>query len=715
VANSLGALTVQLGLDASEYTRGLTRAEAQARQFSRNMRSTIGDIVGILGGLQLGSQFLQATKDIIAEAAALNDLSDATGSSVEALSRLNNQAKIAGADFGTLQAALLKLSQGMAGAEDESNKTKEALRILGITTKDPVEALQQAALKLNTYADGVNKVGFAVALFGKQGAAFLATLKDIAEAQNVGATVTAQQAAEAEELEKAFRRLSYESTTFKNSILNDVVPVLLRLITTFNDARTASNSFGVGLDAALSLAARGGNSVQQLRAVDSEIAKIKESLTKGLGIGGLPLPKLAEEIKLETLSRLEAQRAALEQDIRRQARKVIDKDVESVFGPKPAAPNPPRATTDGRTARALKEQTTEAERYLQSLQKQHQATLDLSAVQTAEIAIYDLKQKALSGLTPAIESQIRAFAEALDQQKEAKRVAEEERKSQEAAARAREQYAESQRRAVEAAEREVQAIRDGVEQTREQIILITQGQEALDAYNAAKREKVALELEDRAATLAAFGDVELAQKYREQAAALRELNSAAGSLRVAEAMKQQTEAIAALKGEIFDIVGDSISDLIVNGAKAGDVLKRLEKDLLSFLTSQALSGLKSGLLGGSGSGSDIFSMLAQLALSFAGGGSTGGLNLSSYGPAFAAAGTTYARGGATVVGELGIPEIVNLPPGARVTPANYSSARMGGGITINQSINVPAGANKQSARQIANQLYSITAAAARDR
>ena len=83
MANSVGSLTVLLGLDAAEYTRGLTKAERDAQKFAQNTRAAILEVGKVLGGLEIVRQVMETTKAIIAEAAALDDLSDATGSSVE--------------------------------------------------------------------------------------------------------------------------------------------------------------------------------------------------------------------------------------------------------------------------------------------------------------------------------------------------------------------------------------------------------------------------------------------------------------------------------------------------------------------------------------------------------------------------------------------------------------------------------------------------------
>jgi hypothetical protein len=233
MANSLASLTVSLGLNSAEYTSGLSKAELQAKRFAQNVNAAILQVGKVLGGLELGKQFLEATTEIISSAAALNALSASTGSSVESLSKLSNQAQIAGTSFETMQRMLLKLSSGMGGAGENSKEVARALKALGVTATDPAQALQDVAVALSKYADGTGKAAIAQALFQKEGPAFLATLQSIADLQDVSATTTKKQAEEAEKLEQQWRRLSVEATTFKNIILNDLVPALLVMLEDF--------------------------------------------------------------------------------------------------------------------------------------------------------------------------------------------------------------------------------------------------------------------------------------------------------------------------------------------------------------------------------------------------------------------------------------------------------------------------------------------------
>lgn len=200
------------------------------------------------GSVALAWQVLDWAKSTVSAASALDDLSDATGASVENLSRLANQAAVSGKPFEELQSLMLKLSSNMGGVDESSRRAQKAMELLGVSTRDPAAALNEIAVKLNEYRDGVEKAALARDLFGKGGPAFLATLKDIAETQDLGATVSKQQAAEAERLEKEFRRLGVEATSLKDVLLSKLVPALASTLEAFRLARAHGLSFSQSLD-----------------------------------------------------------------------------------------------------------------------------------------------------------------------------------------------------------------------------------------------------------------------------------------------------------------------------------------------------------------------------------------------------------------------------------------------------------------------------------
>lgn len=275
MANTMGALVVKLALDAAEFVTGLTKAEHQSQKFAKQMETNFKSAAKFIGTLGIGTAVGLFIRNTIDAAAALDDLSDATGSSVESLSKLANQAKISGRSIDELQAPLLKLAAGMGGADDESKKVKDALALLGISTRDPAQALTEVALAFEKFKDGANKAALAKALFSKDGPAFLATLKDIAKLGEVAATVSEKQAGEAEKLQQAWRRLSVEGTTLKNTVLQLTGP----LADYIEQWKKAHEVFGAGGTSALFQI--GALQLGGLRSEEDVLADIQERI-KGI-------------------------------------------------------------------------------------------------------------------------------------------------------------------------------------------------------------------------------------------------------------------------------------------------------------------------------------------------------------------------------------------------------------------------------------------------
>lgn len=627
--------------------------------------------------------FIDRAKAIVDESAALIDLADSLGTTVEAASRLNNQVKIAGGDFAEFENAALRLAKGMAGADEESTRVKETLKLLGVTTKDPLEALQQVALKLDKYAGGVNKVAIAAALFGdRAGPKFLATLKDIAELQDVGATVTERQAAQAEELGKAMRRLSIESEGFKNIVLSGVVPAITNLIAEMKAAQEIAGGFfaGFALKAGAVNVEQAGARIRELR---GEIEELQKS-TSIFGSKENPAEVAAreKEIKfLEARIRLNALASIRPEDTNVRDRLLLRK---------PEAPPPPPKGGAG-----TKDRVSEAERYLESLQKQLDRTSELTVV---EQFLRQAQMGRIDGLTPALREQILIVAKQIDDTKELEKWVESSRKAWDEETKS---VLDNTRAKAEAANRASERAAQAFEETdrlRDEIAIILGGDAARKALEKDRLDAaIATREQDRALRSLLDANADELASIDAEIDALRERRDLLEGRDVAEKLVEEVRAIQSLKAEAFDVATSALENFIVNGGKASDVLKQLERDLVSFITRQAFIGIKDFALG-TNSGPNLFSVLA----SFLGGGGGGGsLFGGAGGLGYAATGSDFTSGGPYVVGERG-PEIVVPPRGSRVIPNDrLSPSGAARPIVINQTINVQGQVDSRTARQIA--------------
>lgn len=143
---------------------------------------------------------------------AFNDLSDATGSSIENLSALDHVASLTGTSFDTVGAALLKFNQTLKDAKPGSD-AEAAFKALGLSISelkaaDPSEALRRTSVALAGFANDGNKARLVQELFGKSVKEVAPFLKDLAEAGGLVATVTGKQAAEAERFNRQLALMS---------------------------------------------------------------------------------------------------------------------------------------------------------------------------------------------------------------------------------------------------------------------------------------------------------------------------------------------------------------------------------------------------------------------------------------------------------------------------------------------------------------------------
>lgn len=190
--------------------------------------------------------------DTISAAAAMDDLAEKTGASVENLSGLAKVAKISGVEIGLVETGLIKLSKALAGADDESKGAGHALAAIGLKAEklreqDPAETLKEVADALAEYADGAGKTALAQDLFGKSGAQLLPLLKDLAEEERLQGKLTSEQAAAAEALEKAWNRTNAEGAAWAKTIVISMIPALASLLDYLNMTKIGLQEVGVGL------------------------------------------------------------------------------------------------------------------------------------------------------------------------------------------------------------------------------------------------------------------------------------------------------------------------------------------------------------------------------------------------------------------------------------------------------------------------------------
>lgn len=218
-------------ITASDQTR---QAVESAKQGFEGLKASAGNLQGLLAGAAAafaGLTVVGKFNSFVEGAAALDDLAEKTGASVEKLSALAGVAKISGVSLDVVEGSLIRLAKGLAGADEESKGAGNALAFLGLKAEelqqlDTADALKRIADELNKYKDGAGKTALAIDLLGKSGAQALPYLKDLAETQQFSAKITAEQAAQAEQLQKNLNDLATSTGGAWKEFSAGVLPVV---------------------------------------------------------------------------------------------------------------------------------------------------------------------------------------------------------------------------------------------------------------------------------------------------------------------------------------------------------------------------------------------------------------------------------------------------------------------------------------------------------
>ncbi len=280
-------LSVEDGFSGTlkEFKGQIAEIPPQFSGASSAIASSANLVKGALGAigasLSIG-MVLDEFKKGVGILASLDDAAEMVGSSVENVSRLMGVAAESGKSLDDVVGITAKLQSAMIGAEQDTGRAAEAFKALGLNLSefdDSTDALIAFAKGLNQYEDGANKTQLAIAVLGKAGAQALPFLKDLANAGELQARVTTEQAATAEQYEKAMARSAYATEQFKLQIVGSMLPTMLGLIDQFKQARAA----GLGFLDALNTIPFAMSKLEQIEESKKKIAGLKtemENLSK---------------------------------------------------------------------------------------------------------------------------------------------------------------------------------------------------------------------------------------------------------------------------------------------------------------------------------------------------------------------------------------------------------------------------------------------------
>jgi TP901 family phage tail tape measure protein len=212
-----GRAFVELGVN-DKLAAGLRRAQQRLEAFGESVRNIGLRLAGI--GSAVTAALFGAARLFVSTGDDLDEMSQRTGVSVEALSELGYAADLAGGDLATLESGLKFMQRAIVEAQHGSAAATDVLRELGLTVSDlaglsPDEQFKRLADRIAAIEDPAKRVSVAMRLFGRSGTQLLPLLAEGANgiealqqsARKLGLTVSTEAARDAAELSDALDTL----------------------------------------------------------------------------------------------------------------------------------------------------------------------------------------------------------------------------------------------------------------------------------------------------------------------------------------------------------------------------------------------------------------------------------------------------------------------------------------------------------------------------
>lgn len=385
---ALATLSIDLEANFASLQQGLNQAAAKVRQSGAQMQGTLdqlGNTAALFSGVLKGAfaglgvfgaanAFIGLTRGVD----ALNDFADATGATIENASALEDVAARTGTSFQTVEAAVLKLNKVLSDAKPGSDQAA-VLKTLGLSAdelrkQDPAEALRQVSVALAGFADGPEKARFVLELFGKSTREVAPLLNDLAKQSQLVATVTKQQAEEAEKFNQQLAALSKNSLDLARNLAGPVVASLNEVASRFRQASKDGNGWLdtlLGLTALGSAAGFGKTDAQNVQEYGNRIAALTKLLEN-------------ENVQGERRVRLQTQLDGLRAKVQNASPLAALSGVVTRSS-LPTLPDLP--TQGGKTAGAPTAKTDEVQRYIERLEQAELAALKLSNTEQVQLDI----------------------------------------------------------------------------------------------------------------------------------------------------------------------------------------------------------------------------------------------------------------------------------------------------------------------------------------
>lgn len=284
---ALATLSIDIEARLASFERDMARSARIAEKNAEEVRAAwqragagIASIGSGVVGLFAGISLVDAFKGHVEFIDSLNDMQDATGASIEKLSGLVDLTERTGHSVDNATSLVVKLNSALNDVDPNSTASR-AISAIGLSAAelrqmDPVDAIQAVAKALSNYADDGAKARLVQELFGKSARELAPLLKDLADAGQLNAKFTAEQAAEADKFNKALAEMQTNSANAARSIAADLLPTLNRF---FEELKAGREAFGGTFSAIFKLGTEApGTAVEGLKKYQATVAELKKEI-----------------------------------------------------------------------------------------------------------------------------------------------------------------------------------------------------------------------------------------------------------------------------------------------------------------------------------------------------------------------------------------------------------------------------------------------------
>jgi hypothetical protein len=744
-SKSLGTLTLDLIAKIGGFVGGLNKADRETQKFAKDQERrfkemnvaaiALGNTIGnfLTDGIIRAANAFPALVDAIDQ---FNDVKDATGASIENISALDRVARETGTTMESVEGILVKFNAALKEAKPDNEAgavfKQLNLNIAELKALDPAEALRQTAVAFSKFADDGNKARAMQELFGKSIREASPFLNDLAEKTELVGTTSAEAARQAEVFNKQIFALKADIGDLARAITSDLVPALSRAIKNFSEFKAQGNLGLIFKDAAKDVLGFGKLTDDAGKDIN-RFMKERERLRKNLSFAedkGRPTSAIQDEINeinrylqvARTRQKTLVDQTSAQDDYTDAVSRRFNAEKKSL-----SVPDPTKKPTGGGSGGGAKtDPFAEAQRYIESLQKQLERTQELTV---AEQALQDIQMGRLGQVTDAQKEQILATAAQIDALKEQKKAEEDMKKYKEAVDKVNVSLLEMQGHTAEAAaikfdqensalytlfsDKGDAAMVKKLDTLKKLTVATAQLKEEQDKYASTtenlriQEERIALNQQmgiyGELDGLKRLGEARTAayEQQREQYEKIRAIADASGDSKLiqeAERLKLELDQLGASLDPLADkfntMFADRATDAftsIVDGSKTakealGDLVDGLISDFIRLAAQDVFKSFFSG--GGSATGGTGFDFGSILSSLFAGNRALGGPVMPN---------SMYR------INERG-PEIYKAANGSQYLMTGTGSGSVvpnAGGVTINQTF--AQGTSRETTQQAALQ------------